>query len=272
MIDQRSLPILYHSNTSVCAQKVRLVLAELDMMYDSRLLDLKAGDQFASDYLSINPNGSVPTLIMSGKTYIDSNDILLALAGRSNGAWLWPEEERQRSECALWLERSRSIHVAVHIVTTLAINYEKLKRLSRDALEKKVAHMPNQSKAMRLKDVALNGAKARSVKDAAMSLQMFFQALKTALENESYLCGENVSLADFAILPFVQRLKFLGVGPEYWLSPHATTLQFWLERMSDRKSYEIAVSDFHSKAALGKFQMGGQKLSALGCFVPHEAN
>src|ERR1700755_3623502 len=54
---------LYHNDMSVCAQKVRLTLAEKGLAYEDKHLDLRAGDPKQPEYLKLNPNGYVPTLI-----------------------------------------------------------------------------------------------------------------------------------------------------------------------------------------------------------------
>ncbi len=53
---------LYHGYTSVCAQKVRLTLAEKGLEWKSHVLNLN-GDQLDPAYLKLNPNGVVPTLV-----------------------------------------------------------------------------------------------------------------------------------------------------------------------------------------------------------------
>ncbi len=54
---------LYHNDMSVCAQKVRLCLAEKDLAYEAKHLNLREGDQKRPEYLALNPNGYVPTLV-----------------------------------------------------------------------------------------------------------------------------------------------------------------------------------------------------------------
>ena len=54
---------LYHNDMSVCAQKVRLCLAEKQLAYKENHLNLRAGDQKRPEYLALNPNGYVPTLV-----------------------------------------------------------------------------------------------------------------------------------------------------------------------------------------------------------------
>ena len=54
---------LYHNDMSVCAQKVRFALAEKKLKWENRHLSLRAGDQQKPEYLKLNPNAVVPTLV-----------------------------------------------------------------------------------------------------------------------------------------------------------------------------------------------------------------
>src|ERR1700747_1718403 len=69
---------LYHSINSVCAQKVRIALAEKGLSYQEHLMTL-AGDQFDPSYMKLNPNAVVPTLIHDGQPIIESSVILYYL-------------------------------------------------------------------------------------------------------------------------------------------------------------------------------------------------
>jgi glutathione S-transferase len=69
---------LYHSINSVCAQKVRIALAEKGLSYKEHLMRL-GGDQFDPAYMKLNPNAVVPTLIHDGQVVIESSVILYYL-------------------------------------------------------------------------------------------------------------------------------------------------------------------------------------------------
>jgi len=69
---------LYHSVNSVCAQKVRVALAEKGLEYESHLMTLR-GDQFDPAYMKLNPNAVVPTLVHDGRIVIESSVILYYL-------------------------------------------------------------------------------------------------------------------------------------------------------------------------------------------------
>ena len=77
---------LYHSVNSVCAQKVRIALAEKGLEYKEHLMTL-AGDQFDPAYMKLNPNAVVPTLIHDGHAIIEFiGDPLLSRRGVSRTA------------------------------------------------------------------------------------------------------------------------------------------------------------------------------------------
>ena len=63
---------LYHHGSSVCAAKVRLVLAEKNLEWTGHYLDILAGEQFNPDYLKLNPKAVVPTLIHNGEVITES--------------------------------------------------------------------------------------------------------------------------------------------------------------------------------------------------------
>src|SRR3546814_13150385 len=54
---------LYHNDLSSCAQKVRIALYEMQLPWKSHHLNPRKGDQFKPEYMKLNPNGVVPTLV-----------------------------------------------------------------------------------------------------------------------------------------------------------------------------------------------------------------
>ena len=66
---------LYHNDMSSCAQKVRLMLAEKGLEWESRHLDLRAGEHQKDWYIKLNPRAVVPTLIDGDIVVPESNVI-----------------------------------------------------------------------------------------------------------------------------------------------------------------------------------------------------
>ena len=66
---------LHHNNVSVCAQKVRIVLAEKDVPWTSRHLSLAKGEHLTPEFKALNPRGVVPVLVHDGHVIVESSVI-----------------------------------------------------------------------------------------------------------------------------------------------------------------------------------------------------
>ncbi len=256
MVGKQDIPILYHSKTSVCSQKVRLVLAELDAKWQGIFLDLKKGEQFLPEYLSINPNASVPAYIDGETCITESNDIIMYLVGekfKSSHLLIDPDKF---DDVKSWLDESVRFHTAVHVLTTLSLNREKLLSLSPEELAEKLNQIPDKARAHRLYDVVQNGLEGIAASTSVIYLKNIFQKLETQLQGGQFLCGDGITLADLAILPFLMRIEFLQLKPD-WSDTKFDAVDDWIERLKQRPSFIKAIVDFHSSEALEKYKTHG---------------
>ena len=84
-------------------RKVTIALAELGLTYETVLVDLGRGDQFAPEFLALNPNNKVPVLVDHEGPVVtfESCAILLYLAERLGQ--LLPEVAADRARALSWL-------------------------------------------------------------------------------------------------------------------------------------------------------------------------
>jgi GST-like protein len=91
--------IKFYFNGSPNPTKVALFLEETGLAYEPIAIDTRKGQQFAPDYLAINPNGKVPAIVEDDGTVVfDSNAILLYLAEKT-GKFL----PKDRAQLLSWL-------------------------------------------------------------------------------------------------------------------------------------------------------------------------
>ena len=76
--------LTFYYNAAPNPMKVALFLEEAELEYTPVPVDTRKGQQFATDYLAINPNAKVPTIIDGDAAIFDSNAILLYLAEKTN--------------------------------------------------------------------------------------------------------------------------------------------------------------------------------------------
>jgi GST-like protein len=92
----------FYFNGSPNPTKVALLLEESGLPYEAIPVDTRKGEQFAPDYLKVNPNGKVPAIVDGETTVFDSNAILLYLAEKT-GKYLPAATPSARGELLSWL-------------------------------------------------------------------------------------------------------------------------------------------------------------------------
>jgi glutathione S-transferase len=68
-----------------------IALHEIGADFERRPISLARREQFAPEYLALNPEGKVPTLLVDGRPLTEVAAILYYLAKRFPEAGLWPE-------------------------------------------------------------------------------------------------------------------------------------------------------------------------------------
>jgi GST-like protein len=82
--------------------KVALFLEEAGLAYEPIAVDTRKGQQFAPEFVAINPNSKVPVIVDGDAVVFDSNAILLYLAEKT-GKFLPASTPAARGELLSWL-------------------------------------------------------------------------------------------------------------------------------------------------------------------------
>ena len=94
--------IKFYFNGSPNPSKVALFLEESGLPFEAIPIDPRKGDQFAPEFLKVNPNGKVPAIDDDGVLVFDSNAILLYLAEK-HGKFLPANTPANRAATLSWL-------------------------------------------------------------------------------------------------------------------------------------------------------------------------
>src|SRR5512134_771897 len=93
---------LYYSpgTASLC---VHWLLLELDVVFETKAVDIAAGEQKSASYLALNPNGRIPTLVVDGQPAYEAAALMLLLAERHPQARMSPAVgTRERTPYLQW--------------------------------------------------------------------------------------------------------------------------------------------------------------------------
>ena len=160
---------LYHSWDSFCSFKVRLCLEEKGLDWTGHHLDLMKFENLRPDYMTVNPNGLVPTLIDDGTVIVESTIINEYLDDAYPSAPLRPEDARAKARMRLWLYDSEAIaHPGVNTASYNPRHAPRLGRFSKEQLMETVSGHPDRNTRIRMMKRAEHGVPARVVLAAAI--------------------------------------------------------------------------------------------------------
>jgi len=231
---------LYHSVNSVCAQKVRIVLAEKGLEYRDHLMTLR-GDQFAPEYMKLNPNAVVPTLIHDGRPVIESSVILYYLDEAFAAPPLMPPDLHQRAAVRVFNKLiDEYVHNSCTILTFATAFRPWFAGLSGEEIDARLAKSPSKKRTEYKRDVALHGLDSKFAGEALEHHQKLLKTMDAALERGPWLAGEAFSVADAAVIPYILRLDLLRMSRLWQGRPRVAA---WYERMRARPSYRKEIAD-----------------------------
>jgi glutathione S-transferase len=158
---------LYTNLFSPNARKVHAVANALGIELETQTVNLRGGEQRTPEYLALNPNGKVPTLVDGDTVLWESNAIMCYLAGKGDTE-LWPKSAK-RYDILRWMFWESN-----HLTNALNRLFVE-KFFNRDNPDQDV------------------------IESATISFRKYAVVLDGNLADKQYVTGDTLTLADFAI-------------------------------------------------------------------------
>ncbi len=228
---------LYHAPFSNCAMRVRIALAEKKLQWTSHLIDLSKGEQRTKEYLGINPNGVVPTLVDEGVVIIDSTDIIDYLDATYEPNSLRPDTEAEQQAMYDWMHMARDNHLSIKTYMYYQLG---VTGLSEAVLAE---YRKNQTYDKALLEFhehrSQHGFSQTDIDTATAVLNDCFAKMDARLKDHDWLAGDDFSLADITWIPQLVVLNKAGY-------PFAQYRHFecWKNAVMARPSFKQAVTDW----------------------------
>lgn len=198
---------LYHNPMSPNVRRVRLTAAVLGMVLEERKLDFARGEHKNPEYLALNPNGAVPTLVDGDFVLTESRAIMQYLAATKPEAGLLPGDARGRADVTRW-----QFWDASHFSPPAgSIAMERI------------------FKPM----MGLGEPDTRKIEEALGNFRRFGAVLNKRLEGRHYIVGNALTLAD---LTLASSLMY-AVQAELPLS-ELPAVQAWLSRITALEAWK----------------------------------
>lgn len=236
--------VVYEHSESVCCHKVRIVLAEKAIPHEVRNVALESGEQLTPAFLAINPKGVVPVVIDDGRTITESTIITEYLDDAYPEPPLMPTEAYWRSRrrsWARWIDDEMHIPHIATISFIIAFNQAFRKKLdTKEKLEAYLQAIPGAAHKDTMRASFESGTDSERMKISLRAFQKFIAVMDETLAVSPWLAGPAYSLADIDVVPYIWRLRNLQLSGMWAGRPR---IQAWLDRVTGRKAFKIAVID-----------------------------
>jgi glutathione S-transferase len=200
---------LYYNPMSPNVRRVRLTAAVLGIELEEKKLDFTKGEHKNPEYLALNPNGAVPTLVDGDFVLTESRAIMQYLASKKPEAGLLPRDEAARADVTRW-QFWDAAHFAPQLGTL--------------AFEKVI-------KAM----MGLGEPDAGKIQDALGNFRRYAAVLNKRLEGKHFIVGSALTIADLTVASSLMYSKQaevpLGEFPN---------VQAWFSRVSELPGWKKA--------------------------------
>jgi glutathione S-transferase len=191
---------------SVNVQKVLWCLAELDLAYERIDAGMAFGKNDQPEYLAMNPNGRVPTLVDGDYVLWESNSIMRYLnLAYGKGAPIYPPSPQARAAVDRWLDWTLSTLQPVDRPVFWALVRTPKEKRDMVAIQKDV--------------------------DAEAVVWRIPEAL---LATNSYIEGDQFTIADIALGAFARR----WFGVQGVAKPKLPNLERWFALISERPGFQ----------------------------------
>jgi glutathione S-transferase len=172
---------LYHNPLSPNVRRVRLTAAVLGIELEEKKLDFAKGEHKNPEYLALNANGAVPTLVDGDFVLTESRAIMQYLASKKPESGLLPRDEAGRADVTRW-QFWDAAHFSPQMGT---LGFEIV------------------VKGM----MGLGEPDATKIQEALGNFRRFAAVLNKRLEGKQYVVGSALTIADLTLASSLMYAK-----------------------------------------------------------------
>lgn len=238
---------LFHNDMSVCAQKVRMLMCAKELEWESEHLNLRTGDQYKPEFVKLSPKALVPVLIHNENVILESNVIVEYLEDSFPSNPMFPSEPALRAKTRWWLvQLDAGLHTHIAAISfCLAFRFQLLERYkTEEELQHFISNMPDPSRKAFMQDTIPNGVKSERLKFALFAYSKVLADIGNALETNPWLVGKDMTAADIAYIPYIERLQQLGLS-KWW--DDKPQINRWLEKLRATSGYQQGIEKWKNK-------------------------
>jgi glutathione S-transferase len=206
---------LYNFSASTCSQSVRFVLIEKGLEFEDYRMNSPAGEHLREPYISLNPNGVVPTLVHDGEPVCDSTVIMEYLDEIAPEPAMVPKDAIGRAKVREWLRYFEEVpHPSIRYPSFHYYIGKKMADKSKAELLAMAERQPIRKDFYSEMDPS--GFTPDKIAAAEERLEKCLSRVEKALSapghSGPWLMGEQFTIADACLMPVIDRMNDLEMS------------------------------------------------------------
>ena len=228
--------ILYDFHGSPCARRVRIVMLEKGLEWETRLVDLTKMEQKRPEYLELNPNGLVPTLVHGDRVIYESNVITEYLDAVFPEPRLYPADPWLCARAKMWqafeLAMAKEYRPLMYLRVIGPLDRQRLK----DEVMRDVRRSTDDPAHIDWVNRVYDGTVISEEEAMLLAGQLYrrIDHVESALSGE-FLLGDLFSIADISVFPRVAMYPMVGLELDPTRYPRTTR---WISSLAERSSFK----------------------------------
>ena len=199
--------VLYHAWLSSASRRVRFAIEEKTLSYQGIIVDLLKFEQHSPEYLLLNSNGVVPTLIHRGHPIIESTVICEYLDATFRELPLRPVEQRARARMRVWSKWVDEVVLrAFQVANWNRMMGPTAAAWSDEEVAQRLQLIPMPDRREDWRRVAREPFTDSEIDHAIANISRTLDRMEADLANGPWLAGEAFSLADIHLSPYIVRI------------------------------------------------------------------
>ena len=232
---------LYYFENSICSERVLMTLSEKKITdWVPHHIDLFKREQFDPEYLKLNPKAQVPTLVHDGEIIRESSLITDYLDDLYAESPLKPGKLVEINHMREWIkECDEAGFEGVASLSFVIVFRAKLMAMSETDRNAYWEGQTVLERTQRQQSCVFEGFESPYALRAIATWERLFSKIeKTMRDGRSWIMGEQFTLADLNLAPFIARLDGLRLI-DTWLIKRPNALRWW-NTVKERSSYSEA--------------------------------
>jgi glutathione S-transferase len=240
---------------------VRFALAEKELPWIGRYVDILKGEQFEPRFLALNPKAVVPVLVHDGAVIVESTVICEYVEERFPANPIYPAAPLERARVREWTKAvDEEVHPACSAITYVVSHRHTILRNGAGDFEEFLARGARVGAAARRQKWQWieHGLEAPGAADKIRLYESYLRKMERALLGTHWLVGGRFSMADIAMAPYVNRLAALAMEG-LWERGRLPRVEGWFARVRARPAFRPAFVDCLSAELAREMRANGEK-------------